>query len=93
MDMENKALKEAFNKKYGELTPENRKKMGISDEEWEQSKKNFAKKFYGLDKKEEPSFFQKIKDTVSGVVEMNSARKSGDADRINKAYSTSSRGF
>ena len=71
MDLENKALKEAFNKKYGELTPENRKKMGISDEDWEKSKKNFAKKYYGLDKKEEPSFIDKAKKGLSEWYDWN----------------------
>lgn len=72
MDMENKALKEAFNKKYGELTPENRKKMGISDEDWEQSKKNFAKKFYGEEpKKEEPSLIGKAKESLKDWYDWN----------------------
>ena len=72
MDMENKALKEAFNKKYGELDPENRKKMGITADDWEKTKQNFAKKFYGQDsKKEEPSLLDKAKYGIKEWYEFN----------------------
>lgn len=81
MDLKNTALLEAFNKKYS----------GIETDE--EDLKRFAKKYYGLNKKEEPSFFEKAKDTVRGIVEMNAARGSGDAKRIEKAYDIASRGF
>ena len=81
MDLENKALKEAFNKKYG-MTKEERKSLGITDEEYENNKKNFAKKYYGLDKKEEPSFIDKAKKGLSEWYDWNLGGGRSDIQRI-----------
>jgi hypothetical protein len=81
MDLKNTALLEAFKKKYG----------GIKTDE--EDLRRFAKKYYGLDKKEEPSLLEKAKETIKGIVEMNAARRSGDTKKIEKAYDTANRGF
>jgi len=81
MDLKNTALLEAFKKKYS----------GIKTDE--EDLKRFAKSYYGLDKKEEPSLLERAKETVKGIVEMNAARRSGDKKRIEKAYETANRGF
>ena len=45
MDLNNSALIEAFNKKYG-MTPKERQSLGITDEDWEKTKRRFAEKWY-----------------------------------------------
>lgn len=87
MDMENKALKEAFDKKYGVLDPENRKKMGITPEDWEKTKQNFAKKFYGEEpKKEEESFIEKAKRLGKAAIDVNVGRATGDTKKMMGGY-------
>lgn len=49
MDLKNTALLEAFKKKYS----------GVETDE--EDLKRFAKSYYGLDKKEEPSLIEKVK--------------------------------
>lgn len=59
MDLENKALREAFNKKYGGIKTDN------------EDYKRFAKKFYGLDKKQEPSLIEKAKSELKDWYDFN----------------------
>lgn len=72
MDLENKALKEAFNKKYG----------GIKTDE--KDFERFAKKYYGKEpKKEEPSLLDKAKYGLKEWYEFNFG--SGPESRGSKA--------
>lgn len=52
MDLENKALIEAFEEKYG--SSELSKKAGITDAEREESKRRFAEKWYALQEGRKP---------------------------------------
>ena len=85
MDLENKALKEAFNKKYGGIKTD--------DEDF----KRFAKKYYGEEttapRREGPSLMERAKETVKGIAEMNAARRAGDIKRLGKAMGSDYRGF
>jgi hypothetical protein len=75
MDLENKALVEAFNKKYG-MTPAQRKTLGITDEDYAATKERFAKHFYGQEtKQEEPSMLEKAKKGLSEWYDWNFARR------------------
>lgn len=59
MDLKNKALLEAFNKKYS----------GVETDQ--KDLERFAKKYYGLNKKEEPSLMEKAKSELKEWYDFN----------------------
>lgn len=84
MDLENKALKEAFNKKYS----------GVKTDE--EDLKRFAKKYYGEQPEsvyKEPSLLEKAKRTVKGAIDVNVGRAKSDYGRMQRGYRELEKGF
>jgi len=77
MDLENKALKEAFQKKYA----------GVKTDE--EDLKRFAKKYYGEQPEsvyKEPSLLEKAKRLGKAAIDVNVGRASGDTKRWSSGY-------
>ena len=77
MDLENKALKEAFQKKYA----------GVKTDE--EDLKRFAKKYYGEQPEsvyKEPSLLEKAKRLGKATIDVNVGRASGDTKRWSSGY-------
>jgi hypothetical protein len=74
MDLKNKALLEAFNKKYS----------GIETDQ--KDLERFARKYYELDKEEELSFFEKAKRLGKATIDVNVGRATGDTKRMMSGY-------
>jgi hypothetical protein len=86
MDLENKALKEAFNKKYGG--------SGIKTDE--EDLKRFAKKYYGEQPQsvyKEPSLLEKAKRLGKAAIDVNVGRATGDTKKTTTAYRELAKGF
>lgn len=83
--MNNSALIEAFNKKYG-MTPQERKSVGITDEEYENNKKLFAEKWYAQQEGQEAPKV-KLKETPKATPKPSATPRDSDV------YKEFSRGF